>query len=122
MIRAYPSLKSEYDELHCQSMVADNSGMPKAHSSTRTTENIAMRQLPEDDQKDYDAVTKAIEVVKRHPDGAQKLALIRYVYWCEKEHTVGHAAPRIGVSEATAKRWHGEFVKLVAKNRGFYIS
>ena len=122
VIRAYPDLQKEYEELHRQSFAVDTSGMPRGHSASRTTENIATRQLTEDDQKDYDAVSKAIEITKHRPDGKAKLALIQYVYWHEKEHTVSHAAPIIGVSEATAKRWHGEFVKLVATQRGFYVS
>lgn len=121
VIRAYPALKSEYEELHRQSLAADITGMPRGHSAGRTVESIALRQLSPDDQKDYDAVTQAIEIIKLRPDGERRLALIRYVYWYEKEHTVGHAAPVLGISEATAKRWHGDFVKLVAIQRGFHV-
>ena len=120
IIREYPALKNEYEELHRQSLVADISGMPKGHGAGRTVENIALRQLPPDDQADYDAVTQAIKNIMRMEDGEQRLALIRYVYWCEKEHKVKDAAPVLHVSEATAKRWHGDFVKYVAKFRGFH--
>ena len=121
VVRAYPDLKKEYEELHQQSISADISGMPKAKTAGRTVESIALLQLPPDDQKDYDAVSRAIERTRGKPDGEKRLELIRYVYWYQKEHTVMHAAPMLGISEATAKRWHGDFIKLVAKNRGFHV-
>ena len=121
VVRAYPALKSEYEELHRQSLSQDISGMPKAQAAGRTVESIALRQMSPDDQKDYDAVSRAIEATRSRQDGEKRLALIRYVYWYEKEHTVSHAAPVLGISEATAKRWHGDFIKLVAKYRGFHV-
>ena len=121
VIRAYPALKQEYEELHRQSITVDLSGMPKGSGTARCTENLALQNLPPDDQKDFDAVAQAIELTKRRHGGDLKIELIRYVYWYEKEHTVSHAAPVIGVSEATAKRWHGEFIKLVARCWGFHI-
>lgn len=120
VIREYPALKEEYEELHRQSLSADTSGMPKGSVAGRTVESIALRELPPDDQKDYDAVTQAIRITKHRSDGEQRLALIQYVYWYEKEHTVKDAAPVLNISESTAKRWHGEFVKQVAKFRGFH--
>ncbi len=120
VIREYPTLKEEYEELHRQSLSADISGMPKGSAAGRTVESIALRELPPDDQKDYDAVTQAIRITKYRQDGEQRLALIQYVYWYEKEHTIKDAAPVLNISEATAKRWHGEFVKQVAKIRGFH--
>lgn len=121
IIRDYPSLKQAWNDLHSQSLTADMSGMPKSGSAGRTVEQIALRQLPPDDQKDYDAVTQAIKITQLLKDGKERLALIHYVYWYPKEHTVKDAAPRTHISEATAKRWHGEFVKLVGKCRGFHV-
>lgn len=121
MIRDYPALKEELDDLHSQSMAADYSGMPKGGGAGRTVENIALRQLPPDDQKDYDAVTRAIEITKLRPDGEERLAMIRYIYWCQKEHTVKDSAMQVSVSERTAKRWHSDFVRLVGKCHGFKV-
>lgn len=75
-----------------------------------------------DDIRDRDAVAQAIEETRESQDGAEHIALIRYVYWNPKQHKVRDAAPQCHVSEATAKRWHGEFIKAVAKNRGFYVN
>lgn len=67
MIRDYRGLKAAYDDLHSQSIVADTSGMPKGGGNNRTVEVIAMRQLPEDDQKAYDAVSRAVETTSLMP-------------------------------------------------------
>lgn len=75
----------------------------------------------EDDIRDRDAVAKAVADTLQHRDGAERVALIRYVYWNKKQHRVKDAAPRMHVSDATAKRWHGDFIREVAKNRGFCV-
>lgn len=121
MIRDYRVLKDAYDDLHSQSVSADTSGMPKGGGSGRAVEDIAMRQLPVDDQKAYDAVTRAAEITRLMSDGDDRMALIRYVYWCNKPHDVKDAAPQLHISEPTAKRWHGDFVRLVGKCYGFSL-
>lgn len=75
-----------------------------------------------DDIKDRDAVAQAIADTMKGPDGKEHMELIRYVYWNKKQHRVKDAAPRMHISEATAKRWHGEFIKAVARNRGFSVN
>ena len=113
MIRDYPILKETWNDLHSQSMTANYSGMPKGGGPSRTVESIALRQMTSDDQQDYDAVSKAIELIKLRPDGEEWLALIRYVYWNGREHPVRDAAPQLNISEPTAYRWHAGFVRLV---------
>jgi len=75
-----------------------------------------------DDIKDRDAVGKAVADTMQRLDGEERVELIRYVYWNRKPHRVKDAAPRMHISEATAKRWHGDFIREVARNRGFYIN
>lgn len=75
-----------------------------------------------DDRKDRDAVAQAVASVAQHRDGADRLKMIEYIYWNKKRHRVKDAAPRLSISEATAKRWHGEFIREVAKNRGFFVN
>lgn len=121
MIRDYRGLKAAYDDLHSQSIVADTSGMPKGGGNNRTVDAIAMRQLPEDDQKAYDAVSRAIEMTSLMPEGKARLDLIQYVYWYKKQHTVKDAALRVYVSRRTAERWHASFVRLVGECYGFKV-
>lgn len=119
MIRDYPELRSAWRELHTQSLVADISGMPKGESSGRTVEGIALRQLPIEDQKAYDAVKKAMESTACMKNGAERIRLIELMYLGKKKLPVKDAALLVHVSEITAKRWHGDFVRLVGKCYGF---
>lgn len=75
-----------------------------------------------DDIRDREAVAKAVADTVQRLDGAERIELIRYVYWNRKQHRVKDAAPRMHISEATAKRWHGDFIREVARNRGFSIN
>lgn len=112
MIRAYPILKEQYEALHTQTVTADLSGMPRGGGASRTTEMIALRQLPPGDQRDYEAVSEAIEVTRQMPDGNTILKIIDLVYW-KKRCNLDGAAMVAHVSTATAKRYHGRFVRLV---------
>ena len=121
MIRDYRSLKIEYEDLHSQNVAASISGMPGGGGSGRAVEDIALKQLPADDQKAYDAVSRAVEITQLLPDGELKMALIRYVYWNKRQLTVKGAALQLYISRRTAERWHAEFVRLVGKCYGFEV-
>ena len=117
VIRAYPDLKREYEALHTQSITANLSGMPGSGSVSRGTENIAIRELPRTKQREYDAVTSAIEITGRMPNGKQVLRIIDLVYW-KRTHTVEGAAMKSGYSADRGKQLHGDFIRLVAKYYG----
>lgn len=121
MIRDYPGLKAELDDLHSQSITANTSGMPSGGGEGRTVEAIAMRTLPPDDQKAYDAVNRAIEITALRASGEERLAMIRYLYWGKHTHRIEDAAIRCHVSVPTAKRWHGDFVRTVGMCYGFSL-
>ena len=119
MIRDYPKLKEDLDELHRQNITAGMSGMPKGGGAGRTAESIALRQLPKDDQAVYDAVTRAVEITRLRPDGKERMELIRLMYWGTNPRAMGKVAVLLNISEPTAKRWHGTFVRLVGQCYGF---
>lgn len=81
----------------------------------------AVDDLPDDDRKVYDAVTEAIEITKLRPDGVERIAMIRFIYWGRKQNSVKDAALHIHVSQRTAERWHSAFVRLVGKCYGFNV-
>ena len=62
MVRQYPALKRDYDDLHRQNITASMSGMPGGNSASRTTETVVLRQLPAVKQKEFDSVDTAIKV------------------------------------------------------------
>ena len=117
MIREYPTLRERYADLHAQSMTADYSGMPRSGGAARGTEEIAIRELPSTKQREYEAVRRAIAQTERYCNGRQRLAVIRLVFWGGGK-TLAGAAFQVPCGIATAKRWHGEFIKLVAENSG----
>lgn len=121
MIRDYRSLKIQYDDLHTQRITAGASGMPRGSGNSSVVENLALRQLPADDQKVYDAVSRAVEITRLLPDGELKLALIRFVYWGQGQRRVEDVPLVLPISHRTAIRWHGDFVRLVGKCYGFEV-
>lgn len=119
MIRDFPSVEEAWNDIHAQSITANMSGMPRGGGARRTVETVAMRQLPPEDQKLYDAVTLAKAHTMLLPNGSERMKLIRLMYWSRKNITAKAAAVHIPVSEVTAKRWHGDFVRMVGRCYGF---
>ncbi len=118
MIRYYPTLKAEYEELHRQSTTPALTGMPGGGDISRKTESTALRELNGTEQKEYDAVRRAIETTQRHKNARERLEIINLVYWRES-HTLRGAALKVGYSYGRAKQFHNEFVKLVGSFYGF---
>lgn len=117
VIRSYPVLKKEYNELHEQSLTANITGMPAGGGSGRGTENIALRELQGPKQAEYESVRKAIAVTERMRTGEERLKLIDTVFW-KKSHTLSGAAYKLNISYDTAIDYHGDFIMLTAYFRG----
>lgn len=117
IIRRYPQLKAEYSDLHTTSLTASYSSEPHGSGANRTTENIAVRELPTTKQREYEAVRQAIAMTERYKDGLSRLKVIDLVLW-RQSHTIAGAALYIPTSERTATQWHGEFIRLVASCYG----
>ncbi|WP_294856426.1 hypothetical protein [uncultured Oscillibacter sp.] len=118
MIRRYPALKEQYEDLHSQSVTASYSSMPHGGGAGRPIEALAIRELPTNSQREYEAVRQAVELTERYSNGRQRLAIVKMVLW-DRRYTLDGAALQVPCGIASAKRYHGEFVKLVAKNYGF---
>lgn len=72
-------------------------------------------------QQECMAIKKAVEYTQtRKTDGDLRMELIRLMYWAKNTYSLPGAAMKLpGVSEATAKRWHKDFILTVAQNMGF---
>lgn len=113
IVRMYPQLKREYEALHTQRITGDPERVPGGKGGvSRAVEITALRQLPPARQREYDAVTQAIELTKRRQNGTDRLALIDLVFW-KQSHTLEGAALKLHLSDTTAKRYHTEFIRLV---------
>ena len=115
MIRRYPELRAEYEDLHTMSITPDYSGMPRG-GSERSLESVAIRELPCTKQREYEAVRRAVETTERYRNGRDRLKVIRLVLW-DRSHTLDGAAMMVPCHYKTAQGWHNEFIKLTA---GYY--
>ena len=84
-------------------------------------ETPAAPPLSPEDRKVLDSVQQAIDHIQCTPNGPGKLKLIRYMYWSSHNIPGKTAAQQLGISEITAKRWHGAFVKETARCYGFSV-
>lgn len=119
MVRNYPARKAEYEALHCQSLVADTSGMPGGSCVSRTTENIAIREMAPAKQKEYEAVTQAIRITEMLPSGDKRIELIERMYWKGRKLRIDDVVMPLYISDITGKRWHSEFIALVGSCYGY---
>ena len=76
-------------------------------------------QLSADDQRDRNAVAGAIEATMQQPQGEQWIAIIQGVYWGKQSQTIEEVAMQLSISDMTADRWHGDFIREVGKCWGF---
>lgn len=118
MIRRYPELCAKEKELHTVSMSPDLSGMPHGSGNkSDPTANAAIRELPDINRREMEAVRKAIEETRKMNTGEERLQMVRLVFW-EKRYNLEGASQKIGISNVTARRWNGLFIKMVAKAFG----
>lgn len=91
--------------------------MPGGGNVSRGTEDIAIRELPNTSQREYEAVKQAIAVTERMNASRDRLKIINLVFW-KKTHTLEGAALTIPCSYRTAQRYHESFIELVAEKYG----
>lgn len=119
VIRYYPKHQADLEDLRRPSMVATHTGMPHTSNVSDPTAQTATRQLPTQDQREYDAVRLAVERTRCMPNGHLRLKMIRLVYW-DRTHTVDGAGFQVGFRSAQARRVNGAFIRQVAKNLGLF--
>lgn len=117
MVRKYPERARALGDLHAVGMTARYDAEPGGGGPGRTTEAVALRQLPPTEQKEYDAVRRALEHMATLPDGALRIELVRMVYW-DRTSRLCAAAPRLHISERTARRWNAWLIRRIAANYG----
>lgn len=119
MIRRYPLLREQYEELRGQSVTANYSGMPRGGGVGRSMESAAIWELPKPRQEEYDAVRKAIEATERMSNGRFRISVISQMYWeGERCVTLEKVAAREHYDGSTVRGYHREFIHLVALFHG----
>lgn len=121
IIRQYPQLEEKDRELRIPSISIDLSGagVRGGELSSSITERLALRELPPAEKANLEAVRFAVKATEGLPDGRERLFMIRLVFW-DQTHTLQGAAIKCHVSYTTAVRWHGDFIRTVAKKRGLF--
>ena len=121
IVRMYPAYLERYRALHDVSMTANYTGLPGDSTPSRSTEDVATRELTRTEQQSLDAVEAAIRATRWRKDGEERLRLIGLVYWpndYRQALTLREAGDKLYISERTAKRWHRDFILTVARYRG----
>ena len=81
------------------------------------TENLAVRQLPAQEQREYDAVDLAIKRTRLMPDGKLRMDTAKHTIM--KGYSIPSAAMALHISERTARRYRWQFILLVGHTYGF---
>lgn len=114
IIRAYPQHKDNLKALREQSITVTYNAIGHGTEAHRAIEDVALRELPQAEMKEYNAVEKAIQATLQYKDGNERLQLIDMVFF-KKTHTLQGAAMACNVSYTTAARWHNKFIVQTAK-------
>ncbi|MCC8076251.1 MAG: hypothetical protein LIO95_10010 [Clostridiales bacterium] len=117
VVRAYPELQAQLNELRQPSTGGRSDSQPGAKGASRTTENIATRTLPPMDMKHLEAVEKAVKWTEKLPTGPERLKIIELVYW-KQSHTLSGAAQAVGYSYQHTLFLNRQFFYMVAENLG----
>ena len=118
VIRRYPHYQEELKQIKSMPVTPRyNSNSVGNKQVNRKTESIALRELPPKDQQRYEAVDRALRKTKHMRDGTLRCRLIELTYFSGRCNMQG-AALTLHVSYMTVRRWHVDFVRLVAENLG----
>ena len=117
-IREYPAIYQALEAARAEAVAPEN-------HRARPTEWEALIHIegifPDDSNilsgqraREFYGVRNAIIKTARLQDGPERLKLIETVFW-KRSHTLAGAAALCNVSERTARRWHGDFIRLTAR-------
>ena len=121
IIRRYPALKRDFADLHTQTVTPNYSGTRGGSGAGRAVEAVALRELPTTAQREFEAVRRAIAATERMSASRDRLRIIDLVFW-KQTHPLEGAALTIPCSYRTARRYHSEFIMLVADCYGLMDS
>ena len=117
MAYRYPELCAKQQTLHDTTITPSYGSTPGSSGRIDKTADAALRELPEVNRRELEAVSEALRYVVAQKNGDKRMEVINLYYW-RKSHTLYGAALKVGVHEQTAKEWNGEFIKKIAENFG----
>ena len=118
VLRDYYLFKRLDKEAHTTRVTAQYNKGRGGGGPSRTTEMAALRTgLTRQQERELNAVEKALKTTRRGADGKIRVKVIELVYF-RGTHTIEGAAQQVHVSYSTAWRWADSFVRLVGKYLG----
>lgn len=118
VLRDYYAYRKIDREAHSQRVTAQYNKGRGGGGASRTTEQAALRSgLTRQQERELEAVERAVKNTRRGPDGKLRLKVVEMVYFRDT-HTIEGAAQQVHVSYSTAWRWVDYFVRTVGKNLG----
>ena len=119
MIRNYPVLKASLEELHEVKVTAAYglNGGGGSGGISRPTEQAAIRELPTTQQREYEAVKRALTYYADKSYGEDFLRFVSLYYW-QQRGTIPICAKMVAVSTRTGREWNKVFIRAVARNYG----
>ena len=119
VLYAYPEIKAQYDALHTVGATGGIVVPSRGERAPRVTENVALRELPAQEQREYDAVTHVIDATGGLATGDARLAVVEMVFF-RRTHTLQGAAGVVGYSYEQARNFQGGFIIDVARFMGLF--
>ncbi len=118
ILRRYPEQKKQLAEMHRTSVTVKYNQSRGGSGVSRTSECAALRELPQNRQREFDAITKALKKTRGEEDnGKLRCRIIELIYF-RQSHNLTGAAHACYVSYQTAQRWQNDFLHLVARYLG----
>lgn len=117
MAYRYPELCAKQKALHDTTITPAYGGTPGGGGRTDKTADAALRELPEVNRRELEAVRAALKYISTQKNADKRLEIINLYYW-RKSHALHGAALKTGVHEQTAKKWNREFIQKIAENFG----
>ena len=117
IIRDYPRLAEQRKDIQQMRITANYGTVCSPSESSRGTEQAALQILHGNSEREFQAVNSAIMATKTYKDGEIRLQMLNLIFW-KQSHTLQGAALKVHVSGRTARRWHTEFIRLVASFYG----
>ena len=118
MVRNYPVLKASLEELH-EVKVTAAYGLDAGGGGgiSRPTEQAAIRELPTTEQREYEAVKRALNFYSAKTYGKEMLRFVDMYYW-KQRGTIVVISRYMNVTPKKLRIWNSQFIRAVAKNYG----
>lgn len=118
VLRDYPVYRRIERESHNQRITTQYNKGRGSGGASRTTEVAALRTgLTRQQERELDAVERAIRSTRRGPDGKIRVRVVELVYF-RGTYTIEGAAQQVHVSYWTAQKWTDRFIRSVGENLG----